>query len=67
MVVLAVRLLPHDNEYHDLKSGISSTDILRGMIDPTKFNTTWASGKHHCIVFMRSSDLDECSFSNVPI
>ena len=44
MVVLAVRLLPHDNEYHNLKSGISSSDISRGMIDPNKFNTSWASG-----------------------
>ena len=46
MVVLAVRLLPHNDPYQDYKAGISSEDIIQGKLKPNNLNATWVTGQN---------------------
>ena len=45
MVALAVRLIPPHNAYHDLKTGVTSEDIVGGHLSPNNINASWITGE----------------------
>ena len=44
LVALAVRLIPPHDAYQDLKTGVSSQDIVRGNLRPNNINVSWITG-----------------------
>ena len=44
LVALAVRLIPPHNSYHDLKTGVTSEDIVGGKLSPNNINVSWITG-----------------------
>ena len=44
LVALAVRLIPPHNSYQDLKSGVTSEDIVGGGLTPNNINASWITG-----------------------
>ena len=44
LVALAVKLIPPTNSYDDLKTGVSSEDIVLGNLSPNNVNVSWIAG-----------------------
>ena len=43
-MALAVKLIPPTNSYDDLKTGVSSEDIVLGNLSPNNVNVSWIAG-----------------------